>query len=101
MQEQDVYMKMLLKQAKEFEKRLDEEEVTDKGEVIKIMMDKWEAKKQQDEEVAGVYVFCISYALCLVLKLYRCSQNCEMFSFSILFSSIITWTMKCVDKNGC
>ena len=53
MQEQDVYMKMLLKQAKEFEKNLEEEEVTEKEEVIKVMMDKWDAHRVQDQDVAG------------------------------------------------
>ena len=46
-------MKNLLKQAKEFEKKLAEEKETDKTEVIQVMMEKWEVAKVEEKEIAG------------------------------------------------
>ena len=47
------YMKMLLKQAKEFEKQLSEETEVEKAEVVNVMKNKWEAQKEEDNSVAG------------------------------------------------
>lgn len=52
MQEQSVYLKNLLKQAKEYDKKVAEEREIDKTEVVTVMMDKWEAAKVQEKEVA-------------------------------------------------
>ncbi len=51
--EQMYYMKTLLKQAKDFEKKLSEEEEVDKTEVISVMKNKWQAQKEEDKSVAG------------------------------------------------
>lgn len=53
MQEQSVYLKNLLKQAKEYDKKVAEEREIDKTEVVTVMMDKWEAAKVQEKEVAS------------------------------------------------
>ena len=50
------YMKMLLKQAKEFEKRLSDETEVEKAEVVSVMKNKWEAERQEDNGVAGQYM---------------------------------------------
>ena len=46
-------MKMLLKQAKDFEKKLSDETQVEKAEVVNVMKNKWEAQKQEDSSVAG------------------------------------------------
>ena len=49
------YMKMLLKQAKEFEKQLSDETEVEKSEVITVMKNKWEVERQEDNSVEGQY----------------------------------------------
>lgn len=51
--EQHEHIRKLLKRAKEFEVRLAEEEDTTKEQVITMMMEKWEAAKVEDAEIAG------------------------------------------------
>ena len=48
-------MKNLLKQAKDFEKKLAGEKDVDKTEVIKVMMDKWEDAKVEEKEITSKY----------------------------------------------
>ena len=52
-EEQHIHIKNMLKQAEEVEKKLSEEEVVDKKEVITAMMENWAAERLEDKNVAG------------------------------------------------
>ena len=51
--EQTLYMKNLLQQAKDFEKKLANEDVVEKEAVVHVMMEGWEASKQEERDITG------------------------------------------------
>lgn len=55
--EQVLFIQELIKQAKDFERQLAEEEVVDKDAVVSAMKDKWETIRQEENEVAGTSLF--------------------------------------------
>ena len=52
-EEQNVHMKNLLKQNKDFEKRIDSQRVVDKEEVIEVMKEKWQFGRQESKALQG------------------------------------------------
>ena len=54
--EQQHYIALLLKQAKEFEKTLAEEDPVHKEEVVMVMMDKWQSAREEEKGIAGTAV---------------------------------------------
>ena len=55
-EEQKHYMELLLKQYKEFEKKLAMEREVEKDEVIEVMMEKWACQRQEEKDVAGEFL---------------------------------------------
>ena len=51
--EQHYYIQHLLKQAKEFEKQLENAEVVDKEQVIVVMREKWATERTEKQSVVG------------------------------------------------
>ena len=51
--EQVHYINLLLKQARELEGKMSEEKDVDKKDVIEVMMDKWEAGREEEKNIAG------------------------------------------------
>ena len=49
-------MKLLLKQARNFESKLSQEKEVDKKQVIEVMMDKWDAGRQEEKNIAGYLI---------------------------------------------
>lgn len=52
-QEQDQYIKILLKQSKEFEKKNRSAEKIGKEHVMRALQEKWEACKEEDKKLEG------------------------------------------------